>query len=84
MAHVLNWNGKDVPAELRKLSPGRYLVEEIDKAPKLTAEQERGLLAALASIESRRVVPAEEVHARLDAIIQAKARRKIKSRGRRR
>jgi hypothetical protein len=26
-ARVVTWNGKDVPAELRELSAGRYVVE---------------------------------------------------------
>jgi hypothetical protein len=30
-ARILTWNGKDVPAELRDLPAGRYLVEAVDE-----------------------------------------------------
>jgi hypothetical protein len=35
-ARVVTWNGKDVPAELRELPAGRYVVEAVDdEAPVL-------------------------------------------------
>jgi hypothetical protein len=71
MTHVLNWNGKDVPAELRKLRPGRYIVEEADKAPKLTAAQEAGLAVALKQLERGEGIPAEQVHTEMTALIKA-------------
>src|SRR5437016_2909764 len=38
---VVTWNGKDIPAELRNLPAGRYLVEPLDEdAPTLTSEEE--------------------------------------------
>lgn len=83
MTHVLNWNGKDVPAELRKLRPGRYVLEEVDQPPELTAEEEDGLIAALASFKAGRGVPAEQVHAKVKAII-SEAKQKVKANGRRR
>ena len=49
-ARVVTWNGKDVPAELRELSAGRYVVEAIDDdAPALSADEEAGIEAALES-----------------------------------
>jgi hypothetical protein len=43
MSQVLHWNGKDLPKELRKLPAGRYIVEELDETPALSAEDEEGL-----------------------------------------
>ena len=65
MSHVLNWNGKDLPSELRKLRPGRYVVEEVGEAPVLTPDEEEGIRAGLASIDAGRAIPAEQVHADL-------------------
>ena len=61
---VLTWNGKNIPAELRKLPPGKYAVS-IDLVPRLSAREEAGVEAGLASLESGRGIPAEEVHAEL-------------------
>jgi len=52
MARVLNWNGKDLPAELRSLPAGRYVVEPVDALPpELTREEEEGLREAIAEIQ---------------------------------
>jgi hypothetical protein len=49
-ARVLTWNGKDVPAELRDLPAGRYVVEPVDEeTPALSPEEEAGIEAALES-----------------------------------
>ena len=59
-AQVFTWNGKDVPAELRELPAGRYLVELVeDEAPALSAEEEAGIDAALESYRQGRVVDAK-------------------------
>ena len=42
-AKVVTWNGKDVPAELRELPAGRYVVEAIDDAPALSPDEEAGI-----------------------------------------
>jgi len=34
-ARILTWNGKDVPAELRDLPAGRYVVEAVDEEARL-------------------------------------------------
>lgn len=52
-----DWNGKNVPPELRELPAGRYVVEAIeDEAPALTPEEEAGVEAALESYRQGRVV----------------------------
>ena len=69
MAHVLNWNGKDLPSELRELRPGRYVVEEVDEAPELSPEEEAGLEAALESYRQGRVVDAKRAREIIDAAL---------------
>jgi hypothetical protein len=56
---IVSWNGKDLPAELRDLPAGRYLVEPVeDDAPRLTSDEEAGIDAALESYRQGRVVDA--------------------------
>ena len=59
-AKVVTWNGKDIPAELRELPAGRYVVEPIDyEAPTLSPDEEAGIEAALESYRQGRVVDAK-------------------------
>ncbi len=52
MARVMEWNGKDVPEELRKLPAGRYLLQPVEEAaPALTEAEEEGIRQALRSLE---------------------------------
>jgi len=67
-ARVVTWNGKDVPAELRDLPAGRYVVEAIDDdAPALSPEEEAGIEAALESYRQGRVVDARRARQIIDA-----------------
>ncbi|MGB5548754.1 MAG: hypothetical protein WBM74_19385 [Polyangiales bacterium] len=68
MAVIVNWNGVDVPAELKALKKGRYVLVPIDEPPELTEEQEAGLEDAVASIRAGEGLSLEE------ALAQAKAR----------
>jgi hypothetical protein len=69
-ARVLTWNGKDVPAELRDLPAGRYVVEPMDEeAPALSPEEEAGIEAALESYRQGRVVDAERAREIIDAAL---------------
>ena len=52
MAHVVEWDGEHVPAEMRSLPPGRYLVQSLDEAVALTPEEEEGIRRAMASVEA--------------------------------
>ena len=53
----MTWNGKDVPAELRELPAGRYVVEAMEEeAPALSPEEEAGIEVALESYRQGRVV----------------------------
>ena len=69
-ARLLTWNGKDVPAELRELPAGRYVVEAVDdEAPALSPDEEAGLEAALESYRRGRVVDAKRARQIIDAAL---------------
>ena len=70
LARVVTWNGKDVPAELRELPAGRYVVEAVDdEAPSLTPDEEAGIEAALESYRQGRVVDAERARQIINAAL---------------
>jgi hypothetical protein len=69
-SRVLTWNGKDLPAELRGLPAGRYVVESVDAAPALTEEEDEGLRQALDSLRAGRGRSVEQVRQRIDAILR--------------
>jgi len=69
-AKIVTWNGKDVPAELRELPAGRYVVEPIDEAaPALSADEEAGIEAALESYREGRVVDEKRARQIIDAAL---------------
>lgn len=51
---VIVWDGRHVPEELRKLPPGWYAVEPVDRVPALTEEEDQGIVAALAQLDAGR------------------------------
>jgi len=70
MAVIVNWNGVDVPEELKALKKGSYVLVPIDEPPELTEEEEAGIEAAIASIEAGEGMPLDEVErTALDAVI---------------
>jgi hypothetical protein len=77
MSIVLNWNGEDLPddvrqrmpAELRSLPRGRYVLESVDEAPLLTDEDEAGIAAAIESVRQGKAVSMEAARARIDRIL---------------
>src|SRR5216117_1827039 len=69
-ARVVTWNGRDVPAELRELPAGRYVVEAIDDdAPALSPDEEAGIEAALESYRQGRIVDAKRARQIIDAAL---------------
>ena len=70
MAVIVNWNGVDVPAELKTLKKGRYVLVPIDEPPELTEEQEAGLDAALSSSRERPGLSRDEAFAKLKASLE--------------
>jgi hypothetical protein len=70
-ARVVTWNGTDVPAEMRELPAGRYVVAPVeDEAPALSPEQEAGLEAALESYRQGRHVDALAARKIIDAALR--------------
>ncbi len=69
-AMIIDWDGKGMPEELRRLPPGRYLVEPVDTAPKLSDEEEDGLRRALESLRAGKGVSLEEARRRIDRLIE--------------
>jgi alkylhydroperoxidase family enzyme len=70
MAVIVNWNGVDVPEELKALKKGRYVLVPIDEPPELTEEQEAGLEAAMASIREGHGLSRDEAFAKLKASLE--------------
>lgn len=64
---VVDWNGRDLPAALRSLAPGRYVlapaVTDEDEAP--PAEDIAAVAEALASLDAAPGIPAVEAAERL-------------------
>ena len=70
-AKVVTWNGKDVPAELRELPAGRYVIEAVDdEAPAMSPDEEAGIEAALESYRQGRVVDATRARDIIDAALR--------------
>lgn len=60
---IIDWNGADLPEELRNLPAGKYVVQRADTP--LTIEEEEGLLAALESVRAGKGVAHEDARERL-------------------
>jgi hypothetical protein len=60
---IIEWNGADVPAELRKLPAGTYVIQSADDA--LTPDEEQGLITALESLRAGKGVPHDAARERL-------------------
>jgi hypothetical protein len=60
---IIDWNGADIPAELRSLPAGKYVIQRADDA--LTPDEEQGLIAALESLRAGKGVPHDEARERL-------------------
>lgn len=77
-ARIVSWNGKDMPAELRELPAGRYLVEAVeDEAPRLSSDEEAGIDAALESYRQGRLVDADRAREIINVRVYHQARRPI-------
>ena len=71
-ATIIEWDGTQVPKELRELPPGRYLISDpYWDDEEMTEEEEAGVMLAIEEIEAGQGIPLE------DAIreIRARARR---------
>ncbi|HZR97184.1 MAG TPA: hypothetical protein VFE37_00670 [Chloroflexota bacterium] len=72
---VVEWDGTALPselrallpAELRDLPPGRYVMEPLVDDDELTEEEEAGILEAIEEIEAGLGIPWEEAKRQLRA-----------------
>jgi len=69
-AHVLHWNGKDVPDELRTLPAGTYVVEAVGETPELPQEVDEGLRRVVASLRTDQGRAIEQVRQTIDSILR--------------
>jgi len=67
MPTIVRWNGADLPAELRELPAGRYIVEPIDDVPPLTLDEDAGLQLALDELAHEGGVDDAEAQRRITA-----------------
>ena len=70
MSTIIDWNGREVPEEMRSLPAGRYVVESVDAVPQLTEAEQAGLEAAIGSLRRGEGVERDEVRHRLDAAMK--------------
>lgn len=70
MPTVVNWNGHDLPEELRTLPAGRYVLESVDDLPPLTPNEEAGIQAALDSLGRGEGIGATAARSRIDAVLK--------------
>ena len=68
MSVIIDWDGHEVPEQLKQLPRGRYIVVSAEVAP-LTEDEDAGLRSALDAAEAGRVKPAEEVRRRLEDMV---------------
>jgi hypothetical protein len=67
---TLHWNGKDLPEALQDLPPGTYVVEAVEQPSLLTAEEDRGLQTALASLQAGKGRTRAQVQQTIDTILR--------------
>jgi len=60
---IIDWNGTDLPVELRNLPAGKYVLARANDS--ITPEEEDGLLDALESFRTARGVPHDVARDRL-------------------
>lgn len=64
---VIEWDGQEIPAALRGLPPGRYVVEPLDHLTQLTDAEEQGLIEAMEQADKGQVVTLEQALANIRA-----------------
>lgn len=60
-ATVIDWDGNNVPPELRLLPPGRYVLAPLDDSADLTPEEDAAVRQGLDDEEAGNVVSLAEV-----------------------
>ncbi|MBI3271268.1 MAG: hypothetical protein HYZ53_19860 [Planctomycetes bacterium] len=49
---LITWDGKHLPAQLKRVPPGQYSLEAVSRDPALDVEEERGLEQALRQLDA--------------------------------
>ena len=65
MTVLLNFDGKELPEEMRSLPSGRYVLQSVDEVPLLTSEEEAGLEEAAQSLDSGEGLTPDDLRAEL-------------------
>jgi hypothetical protein len=66
MTVVLNFDGKQLPEEMRSLPSGRYVLQSVDEIPVLTSDEAGGLEEAARSLDRGEGLAPDELRAALD------------------
>jgi hypothetical protein len=66
---VLDWNGKDLPLELRELPAGRYVVEAVDDVV-FSDDEAQGIELALEQYRRGQTVEAAQARQIFDALLK--------------
>ena len=69
MSRILDWDGKNIPDELQRLPPGRYVLEALDEVA-LTPDEEEGIRKALASLEAGKGLSLQKVQRRATSALK--------------
>ncbi len=69
---IIEWDGHALPAGLRRLPPGRYVLEPLDEMLALSPEEDAGVRAALDEMTASGGSPLAEVLERLRDRLVAK------------
>jgi hypothetical protein len=70
MTVVLNFDGKQLPEEMRSLPSGRYVLQSVDEVPTLTAEEEVGLEEAARSLDKGEGLTPGELRIEIEGTIR--------------
>ena len=68
MTVVLNFDGKELPEEMRLLPSGRYVLQSVDEVPVLTSEEESGLEEASRSLDAGEGFTPDQLRAEIKGI----------------
>jgi hypothetical protein len=66
MTVVLNFDGKQLPEEMRSLPSGRYVLQSVDEVLALSAEEEAGIEEAARSLDRGEGFTPEEFRLKLE------------------
>jgi hypothetical protein len=66
MTVVVNFDGRQLPEEMKSLPSGRYVLQSVDEVDPLSAEEEAGLEEAARSLDRGEGLSAEEVRGALE------------------